>query len=164
MKRLALILLLTGGTAAAQNTPRLPQCNLQNLPGAYAVTYQGWLAVPLPGSAPLQMPGVIMGVLTISPTGAVTGNATVITPSGKSVWEMTPGSFVDIGRDCTGTMTLYSRLKGSSDVPSKEIDRFALVRGSGELVVIMEELDWGAIPMCLGSWKRLTSWPNEAEW
>jgi hypothetical protein len=86
-------------------TTRLPECNVPGLAGTYAVTYQGWLAVPVPNAAPMQLAGAIMGVLSISSTGAVTGNVTVIFPSGKAVHEPTTGSVVTIKPDCTGSVS-----------------------------------------------------------
>lgn len=165
MKRLVLTLLLVGGTAAAQlPTYHQPACELKMVKGTYVATYLGWLAVPIPDAAPATIPGVIMGVLSVSPTGGITGNVTVITPSGKTVYESTEGSLVEIAPDCTGTMTIYSRTKGSTDPPAREIDRFVYLRETGEFVVLIDELEWGIVPISLGSWKRLDSWPNQATW
>lgn len=166
MKRLALVLLLVGGTAAAQMPSyRLPECSLQKLQGTYVVTYQGWIYSPAGGGYPeMQFPGVILGVRSISATGVITGDATVIFPFGKAVYETTEGSFARINPDCTGTLTRFGRVKGSSDPPSKEVDRFVYLRDTGELVVIKEELEGGMIPMALGSWKRMDIWPNQAQW
>ena len=165
MGRSAIIALFVCTTAAAQ-TPasRLPECSLPNLVGTYAVTYQGWLAVPVPNAPPTQIPGAIMGVQSISSTGAITGNVTAIFPSGKAVHELTPGSVVAVKPDCTGTLTLLPRKKGTSDTPLKETHRFVYLRESGELVTIMDEREGGVIPMMLGSWKRMASWPNAADW
>jgi hypothetical protein len=166
MKRLALVLLLVGGTAAAQMPgSNTPNCSLRLLRGTYVVSYQGWLYFPAGDGYPeMQVPGVILGVRSISGTGAITGDATVILPFGKSVYETTEGSLATINEDCTGTLTRFSRVKGSSDPPSKEVDRFVFLRDTGELVVIKEELEWGTIPMVLGSWKRMASLPDQAQW
>lgn len=165
MRRLALILLLAGGTAAAQMPGfRMPGCETKMLRGTYVIAYQGWLAIPVPASSPVTLPGVIMGVLSVGTDGAVTGNATVITPSGKAVYEMTAGSVVEVLPDCTGKMTLYSRVKGSTDPPGMEIDRFVYLRDTGDFVVLIDELEWGIVPISLGTWKRLDIWPNQAQW
>ena len=166
MKRLALVLLLVGGTAAAQMpTVRMPECNLRMLQGTYAISYQGWLYFPAGGGYPeMQVPGVILGVRSIASTGVITGDATVILPFGKAVYETTEGSFAAVNPDCTGTLTRFGRVKGSSDPPSKEVDRFVFLRETGELVVIKEELEWGTIPMVLGSWKRMSNVPDQAQW
>jgi len=165
MGRPAILALFMCTAVAAQTpAPRLSECKLSSLSGTYAVTYHGWLAVPVPNAAPTQVPGAIMGVQSISSTGAITGNVTAIFPSGKAVHELTPGSVVAVKPDCTGTMTLLPRKKGSSDTPSKETHRFVYLRESGEFVTIMDEREGGGVPMMLGSWKRMASWPNEAEW
>jgi len=166
MKHLALVLLLLGGTAAAQvPSARMPHCSLPMLQGTYVVTYQGWMYFPAGGGYPeMQVPGVIMGVRSISSTGVITGNATVILPFGNAVYETAAGSFVEVKADCTGTMTRFSRVKGSSDTPSKEIDRFVFLRETGEFVVVKDQLEGGTIPMALGSWRRMANVPNQAEW
>ena len=166
MKRFAILLLLLGGTAAAQVPSARPQdCSLYMIQGTYVVSYQGWMYLPAGGGYPeMQIPGVILGVRSIRSNGTITGDATVILPFGKAVYETTEGSFATVNADCTGTLTRYSRVKGSLDPPSKEVDRFVCLRETGELVVIKEELEWGTIPMVLGSWKRMSSTPDRAQW
>ncbi len=166
MKRLALVLLLVGGTSTAQNTnSHLPDCSLYMIQGTYAVSYQGWLYFPAGGGYPeMQVPGAILGVRSIRSNGVITGDATVILPFGKAVYETTEGSLATINPDCTGTLTRYGRVKGSSDPPSREVDRFVYLRESDELVVIKEELEGGTIPMVLGSWKRMSHTPDRAQW
>ena len=166
MKRLALVLLLLGGTAVAQSPgTRLQDCSLYMLQGTYVVSYQGWMYFPAGGGYPeMQVPGVILGVRSIRSNGVITGDATVILPFGKAVYETADGSFATINPDCTGTLTRFSRVKGSSDPPSKEVDRFVYLRETEELVVIKEELEWGTIPMVLGSWKLMSHTPDRAQW
>ena len=164
MKRLAIVLLLVAGTAAAQMpATRMPECSLRMIQGTYVIAYQGWVASPPPSEA-APFFGVIMGVLSVDSGGAITGNATMLSPFGKSLYEMTVGSLVEVNADCTGTMTLYSKVQGSSDPPGKEIDRFVYLRQTGEFVVVMDTLEWGYIPMSLGSWKRMSNFPGDAEW
>jgi len=166
MKRFAIILLLMGGTTAAQMpSARMPECSLHMLKGTYVVSYQGWMYLPEGGGYPaMQVPGVIMGVRSIGAAGVITGNATVILPFGKAVYETTEGSFAAVNPDCTGTLIRYGRVRGSSDPPSREVDRFVYLRETGELLVIKDELEWGTIPMVLGSWKRMSNMPDQAQW
>ena len=169
MKRFAIVLLLVGGTAAAQmSTPNLPQCNISHVQGTYVATYQGWVAVPVPNAAPMLYPGAMMGVLSIGSTGAFTGTFTAILPiSGKTTNEVMPGGVVDIKPDCTGTVRFSIRGKGTSEAPTNEIHRLVYLRERGEFMVIMEVMERGGvqfIPMFRGSWKQLAKWPNEAEW
>ena len=166
MKRFAIILLLMGGTTAAQMpSARMPECSLHMLKGTYVVSYQGWMYFPEGGGYPaMQVPGVIMGVRSIGAAGVITGNATVILPFGKAVYETTEGSFAAVNPDCTGTLIRYGRVRGSSDPPSREVDRFVYLRETGELLVIKDELEWGTIPMVLGSWKRMSNMPDQAQW
>jgi len=164
MKRLAVVLLLAAGTAVAQApASHAPECTLHHARGTYVVTYQGWVASP-PPSTTAPFFGVIMGVFSVNEAGAITGNATMNSPFGKSVYEMTEGSLLEINPDCTGTMTLYSRVIGTTDPPGKEIDRFVYLRETGEFVVMMDTLEWGYIPMSLGSWKKMWNWPGLAQW
>ena len=167
MKRFTFLLLpvFLAGTALSQSpNAALSRCDAFHLQGTYAATYLGWLAFAMPDGSSLQVSGVIMGVLSVGPTGVLTGNVTVSTQMGKAVWETMEGSTVAINADCTGTITTYSRVKGTSDPAQKEIDRFVMIRDAGELVVMIDDLGPGVIPMCLGSWKKIASWPDRAEW
>ena len=165
MRRFLIVLFLVGGTATAQMpAPYLPECSLATVTGTYAVAYQGWVLVPIAGGSPLQIPGAIAGVVSIDTTGTVAGNVTVIFPSGKAIHEMAPGSAATINADCTGSMTIHPRNKGTSDTPTTEVHRFVYLRDKGELVVIMDQLQGGMVPMILGSWKRMTIRPNAADW
>ena len=166
MKRFALVLLLFGASSGAQMvTPRMSECDTRMLQGTYVASYQGWMYFPAGGGYPeMTVPGVIMGIRSISETGVVTGDASVYLPFGAGVYETAPGSFVTVNSDCTGTITRFSRPKGSSITPSKEIDRFVFLRETGELVVVKDQLEGGTIPMVLGSWKRMSHTPDRAQW
>ena len=83
-------------------------------------------------------------VQSIGSTSAITGNVTAIFPGGKAVHELVPGSVVAIKPDCTGTMALLPRKKGTSDTSSKETHRFATLRESGECLTFTDEREGGA--------------------
>ena len=167
MKRLTLLLLLVAGTAAAQKTTAnyLP-CRVHHIQGTYVVAYQGWMLNPAT-TPPFQFPLAITGVLSFGAGGEVSGTVTAIMPSGKVTNEVLPGSVVDIKPDCTGTGTFSCRRKGSTDPPTNETHRFVYLHETGEFQVIMEDLERGGghiIPMVLGSWKLMASWPGAADW
>ena len=167
MKRFTLLLLLMAGTAAAQKpTPNFKECKINQIQGTYVAAYQGWMLNPAP-TPPMQFPAAIMGVLSFSSSGEVSGTVTAIFPSGKVTNEVLAGSVVDIKPDCTGTGTFSCRRKGSTDTPTNEIHRFVYLRDTGEFQVIMEDLERGGVhivPMVLGSWKLMARQSNEAEW
>ncbi len=157
MLRLALALALTAGVAAAQ------ECNIQMMQGTYVVTYEGWLAVPTGGAVPAMLPGVIMGVLSIN-GGTISGTATVIAGGDKAEYEAAPGGTVNMKSDCTGTMTLKMKVKGSTAPASTEIDRFVFLREDREIRVMIDTLGIPAVPMVLGTWKRISPVANMATW
>lgn len=167
MRRFTLLLLLVAGTAAAQMpTPVFTDCKVNQLQGTYVVSYQGWMLNPAP-TPPVQFPAAIMGVLSVSSNGEVSGAVTVTVPSGRVTNEVLAGSVVEIEPDCTGTATFSCRRKGSTDTPTNEIHRFVYLRDTGEFRVIMEDLERGGfhiVPMVLGSWRLMARTPGEAEW
>jgi hypothetical protein len=162
MKRLMLLLLALCPVLAAQT-----QCLVDNVRGTYAVSYNGWALIPQQGSPlPLTVPGVILGVVSIGNDGTLTGGETVIIAGQAKEYEIT-GS-VAINVDCTGTMRILTKVKGSSDKPATVIERFVALRaGSQDLEIhttILNSPDATVGAMALGVWKRATLVPGSASW
>jgi hypothetical protein len=160
MKRLILLTLALCPVLAAQT-----QCTLDSVRGTYAVFYDGWALMPQPGSSlPLTVPGVIMGVVSISYDGKVTGAETVIIAGQAVEYDITGGS-VQIKPDCTGTMQILTRVKGTPGAPAPIAERFVALSDAGEIrTTILSSPSATTGAMGLGIWKRMSPVPNSASW
>ena len=103
MKRLILLIPLLAVVAAAQTN-----CNLSLMPGTYAVSYSGWVTVPMPGAAPVTVPGSILGVISIGYDGKINGAGSVAIAPGPSMDYDVSGT-IQINSDCTGTLRLNTK-------------------------------------------------------
>ena len=161
MKRLMLLTLALCPVLAAQ-----PQCTVGMLSGTYAVSYDGWALMPQQGSPlPLTVPGVILGVVSISYDGTLSGGETVIIAGQTTEYEVT-GS-VAVNSDCTGSMRILVKVKGSTDKPVPTSERFvALVAGQDREIrtTILNSPSATIGAMALGVWKRMTNTPGSANW
>ena len=160
MKRLILLIPLLAVMAAAQTN-----CNLSLMPGTYAVTYSGWVTVPMPGAAPVTVPGSILGVISIGYDGKINGAGSVAIAPGPSMDYDVSGT-IQINSDCTGTLRLNTkpRLGGPAGT---QVDRFIFSLEDRTLLTTMVSINNGyadGYPAVLGTWKRISPVPNAASW
>jgi hypothetical protein len=162
MKRLMLLTFALCPLLAAQ-----PQCTTNLVRGTYAVSYDGWALMPQAGSPmPVVAPGVILGVVSIDHDGNLSGGETVIIAGQLVEYEITGGKLT-IQSDCTGSMRLLIRPKGTGGPSAPVVERFvALVSGQDTeirtTILSMEGSPVGA--MSLGIWKRMSPTAGAANW
>ncbi len=157
MKRLALLIPLLCSAAAAQLN-----CTLHSIAGTYSVSYLGWLTMQQPGGTSVTLPGTILGVVSIGYDGKLSG-VTAVAGLGPVVDYEVIGT-TELKSDCTGTLRLQVRPKGSTRAYETEIDRFVIDPDAKTLLAIMSDLGPGVYPVVLGTWKRLSPVPNSANW
>jgi hypothetical protein len=162
MKRLTLLILALCPILAAQ-----PQCTAGRVSGTYVVSYDGWALMPQQGSPlPLTVPGVILGVVSIGYDGTLSGGETVIIAGQTVEYEIAGGS-VAINSDCTGTMRILVKAKGSSDVPMPITERFAVLMAGQDIEIrttVLNSPTAAVGAMALGVWKRMSPVPGSASW
>jgi hypothetical protein len=160
MKRLMLLTLALCPVLAAQ-----AQCTLDSVHGTYAVSYDGWALMPQPGAPlPLAVPGVILGVVSIGYDGKLSGGETMIVAGQAVEYDITGGN-VQIKPDCTGTMQILTRVKGTSGASAPITERFVVLSDAGEIrTTVMGSPSAAAGAMGLGTWKRMTWVPGSASW
>jgi hypothetical protein len=164
MKRMLMLVLALCPVVAAQ-TP----CTVASVRGTYVVSYSGWALMPEQGAPlPLTVPGVILGVVSIGHDGSLSGGETMIV-AGQTQEYLITGT-VEINSDCTGTLRISTKVKGSSDKPSPVTERFAAVVSgvSGQDVEIRTTILSSPTPavaaMGLGLWRRMSPVPGSATW
>jgi hypothetical protein len=162
MKRFMLLVLALCPVLAAQ-----PQCTAGRVSGTYVVSYDGWALMPQQGSPlPLTVPGVILGVVSIGYDGTLRGGETVIIAGQAVEYDITGGS-VSMNSDCTGTMRILVKVKGSSDKPAPVTERFAVVMAGQEIEIrttVLNSPDATVGAMAIGVWKRMSPTPGSASW
>ncbi|MCX6638099.1 MAG: hypothetical protein NT090_23835 [Acidobacteria bacterium] len=157
MKRFILLVLVLCAVAAAQ-----PTCGLESIRGTYAVSYLGWLTIAQPGAAPVTMSGTILGVMSIGADGKLSGVGAVAgmgPVTDYDVW-----GTVEIKSDCTGTMRMRVKPKGGQDKGEIEIDRFIFLPEEKVILTTIVDMGPGLYPAMLGTWKRISTYPNAANW
>ncbi len=160
MFRIAFAAIALCGLAAAQ------ECNLDSIVGTHAITYEGSYGVMLPGStSPALTPtGFIVGVVSITHSGKVTGAATVYTPDRPAaIYEIVDGK-VDLNSDCTGTVLMKMRVRGTEGPILEEVDRIIALPEQKEIIAAIDNLGPGVMPAVVGHWKRMSAVPNRAAW
>jgi hypothetical protein len=144
-----------------------PQWPVGTLRGTYAVSYDGWALMPQPGAPlPLTVPGVILGVVSIEHDGSLSGGETVIIAGQAVEYEITGGN-VAINSDCTGTMQILVRVKGSGAKPVPIAERFiVLMRGLNNQIrtTVLNSPGAAVGAMGLGVWRRITPMPGSVSW
>ena len=161
MKRLVMLILALCAVAAAQ------QCNLV---GTYAASYDnGWGLMAQQGSPlPLTFPGVILGVVSISYNGVLSGGETVMIAGEAKEYEIS--GKIEINPDCTGTLREFTRLKGSSDPLMPITERFvALVPSTtGQVLeirtIILPLVGAPVGAMGNGVWRRINTVAGSVSW
>lgn len=157
MKRLMLLIPLTLAVAAAQ-----PPCSISTIRGTYAVSEFGTLTIIQQDAAPMTATGGIVGVLSVGYDGTISGVAAV---SGFGpVTDYDASGAVQVNADCTGTISLKIRPKGTTEWTGSEVDRFVFDQDGKTLVVIVVDLGPGVYPAVQGTWKRISPLPNAANW
>ncbi|MGD0873214.1 MAG: hypothetical protein ABSB88_27025 [Bryobacteraceae bacterium] len=160
MKRLILLIPLLAMVAAAQMN-----CNAQNMVGTYAVSYSGWITVPMPGAAPVTVPGTILGVISIGYDGKVNGGGSVaVAPAPSTDYDVS--GTIQVNSDCTGTLRLSTKPKPGGPAGT-QVDRFVFHLEEKTLLTTMVSINNGyadGYPAVLGTWKRLSAQPNAASW
>jgi hypothetical protein len=155
MKRFMLLVLVLCAAAAAQ-----PTCGPESIRGTYAVSYLGWMTFAQPGAAPVTMPGTVLGVMSIGTDGKLSGVVAVAGLGPVSDYD-TSGA-VEIKSDCTGTMRMKFKHKGGSE--ATEIDRFVFLAEEKVILTTVVDMGAGTYPAMLGTWKRISPYPNAANW
>jgi hypothetical protein len=145
------------------------QCTAGDVRGTYAVAYDsGWALMPQQGSPlPLTIPGVILGVISIGFDGTLTGGETVIIAGTAADYDVSGD--VKMNPDCTGTLQILTRLKGSSDKPAPVTERFVALIGlpGAQIEIRTTILKMAGSPvgaMGNGVWKRMSPTPRSANW
>jgi hypothetical protein len=164
MLRIAFAIALIAGPLAAQSADMPRYCGTWSLAGTYAVSYQGWLATLLPGAtAPVMLPGVNVGVVSIDSLGQFSG-ATTLALGGQLFDAELVGGSLNLNADCTtGTITIRVRPKGATGPISEETDRIVVFRELHEIQAMAYKTTMG-VPMVSGTWKRIAPVPNSAQW
>jgi hypothetical protein len=155
MKRFILLVLVLCAVAAAQ-----PTCGPESIRGTYAVSYLGWTTFTQPGAAPVTTSGTILGVLSIGSDGKLSG---VVAVAGLGpVSDYDTWGIVEIKSDCTGTMRIKFKHKGGSE--ATEIERFIFLAEEKTILTTVVDMGPGVYPALLGTWKRISTYPNAASW
>jgi len=157
MKRFILLVLVLCAVAAAQ-----PTCGPESIRGTYAVSYLGWMTIAQPGAAPVTMSGTILGVLSIGSDGKLSG-VTAVAGLGPVMDYDTWGT-VEIKSDCTGTVRMKYKVKGSTGREESEIDRFIFLPEERVILATVVDMGPGVYPAMLGTWKRIAPYPNAVNW
>ena len=163
MKRILLLILGLGATAAAQR-----ECNLASVVGTYGVFYSpGWTAIA-PGSPvpapPGVYPGVYMGVMSIDYNGKPSGAQTMVTVGAIFNFQVVGGK-VEINSDCTGTLQTRLKVKGTNEPPIETVERIIVLPDQREIYTITTDTGVaGSQYIGLGVWKRMSPVPATANW
>lgn len=159
---LVLILLVSVGAAWAQtgNSSGIPTDNwIGYLTGTYLISYQGSVLIPTGSGLPAELPGVMLGIISIDSKGNLSGSVTVI---GTQVEEFDIAGEVTLSGCCAGTVHLAptSRLTG---IVESKYERFVFLYKEKELRTIMVDAGVpGVTPLILGTWKQMSPVPNAA--
>ena len=154
MKRIVLLMAVLCAVAAAQ-----PTCSLYSVVGTYVTSYMGWLTMAVPNAPPTTVSGGIFGVMSIDYDGTISG-AAAISGLGPVTDYVTSGTLT-IKPDCTGTMKLTSKPKGTSAPAGQvETDRFVFLPDVGEIHTVIWDMGPGMYPALLGAWKRMSRTPR----
>ena len=161
MKRLLLLIPLLALVAAAQGYNPM-SCSLYSIAGTYAVSYAGELTMAQ-GASSFTFWGTILGVLSIDYGGNLSG-AAALGGGGYPVTDYTiTGGTVEIKPDCTGTIRIKSK-SNAGGPEENEVDRFVYVPDDKTLLVTIVDLGSGFTVAVNGTWKRISSMPNAANW
>ena len=156
MKKLILLIPVAFAVASAQQT-----CSFDVLRGTYAVYEHGAMTVQMP-AGPFTMSGGVVGVLSIGYDGRVSGFASV---SGNGPAKDFEGAgTAQINPDCTGTLTLKWRIKGTSAWILPETDRFVYDVDGKTLYLIVTDMGPGVTSTYQGTLKKISPIPNAASW
>lgn len=157
MKRLTTLTLLTlaaSALAAAQQV-----CRLDTIRGTYAISVSGWTTIVQP---PMTVFGTILGVVSIDWDGKISGAGAVSGLGPVTDYEV--AGTAKIGPECTGTLTMKVRPKGTAQYIGIETDRFVLDPDGKTLLTTVVDMGPGYYPSMLGVWKRISREPNAASW
>jgi hypothetical protein len=157
MKRLLVLVLALGAVAAAQ-----PQCTTNSIVGTYVTSYSGWVTMEQPGAAPITFFGTIFGVASIDYGGNVTGTS-AISGFGPVTDYVNTGT-AEIKPDCTGTLRMSSKPKGSKEPAMPEVHRFVFISSEKKILATIVDMGPGTYPAVLGEWKFIAPVPNAVTW
>jgi hypothetical protein len=160
MKRVILLLSALCSLLAGE-----PNCRIESIRGTYLVSSVGWALMPQPGAPlPMTVPGVIMGVVSIGYDGTLSGTESVMVAGHLVDYEVTTGS-VSINPDCTGTINMSIRPKGTKDHLNPVTERFVFLVDSQEIhSMAMNSPDATVGAMGLGTWRLIARTPDWASW
>lgn len=139
-----LLFVLAGAPAALAQAP----CSLQTITGTYAIQETSFSAKGSlsPASGYYQLIGlaiVLVGQVTISPTGAVSGSYWGVYGAAPIPEMPTPAGLISVNRDCTAEYT----------DASGEAAKLVILDGGNEI----QDLGWGENPgNSMGTWYRIT--------
>jgi hypothetical protein len=106
--------------------------------------------------------GTILGVFSINYDGTVTG-ADAVSGFGPVTDYVVSGT-VEVNPDCTGTIKLKAKPKNGVGPEETEVHRFIFDPDGATLLATMTDLGPDYYPAILGTWKRISRWPNGANW
>jgi hypothetical protein len=148
-----------------------PTCSINDVVGRWAYSVAGW-DIPQSGAPVTQM--VFMGVLSIDPTGSVTGPGTFAMgapiagtpiPAGQALdYDFVSGS-IQVFANCTGFLSTMMKIKGSPAPPiGPYIGRIIVLPDKGEIVSMSIQAPGTEKPLWTYSLRRMTPVPGPVEW
>jgi hypothetical protein len=159
VKRLMILLLIAFAGAFAQTT-----CSMDMIAGTYVISVSGALTIVQPGQAPTTASGTIFGIVSISWDGTTSGAGTVSVMGPPVDYEVL--GTTQLNTNCTGTIQLKTRLKGSRGPynAGTETDRFVFDAKSNTILTTIVDFGPTMFPACLGVWKRISPSPGASSW
>lgn len=80
-----------------------------------------------------------------------------------AIYEIVDGK-VDLNSDCTGTVLMKMRVRGTEGPILEEVDRIIALPEQKEIIAAIDNLGPGVMPAVVGHWKRMSAVPNRAAW
>ncbi len=121
--------------------PAQQHCSMRYAVGTWAMSLSGW---DMPTGQSTPAPETMLAVLSVEPSGRVTGSGTSILgttlagiPAGQPLdWDIVDAS-IQVNEDCTGFFTYSIQLKGLGLPPfGPNIDRLVIVPRSDQIIAM----------------------------
>jgi hypothetical protein len=103
----------------------------------------------------------VLGLISIGHNGTLSGVATVTAGVGPAQDVEISGTVV-VNANCTGTLTLHTKAKGSSDEPGTEVSKIIILPEEKQFLDLIVDMGPDVYPAVLGTWKRMTPVPTAA--
>ena len=110
----------------------------------------------------MTMSSTLLGVMSIGSDGKLSGVGAMAGMGPVTDYEI--WGTVEIKSDCTGTMRMKYKPKGSTSQELTEIDRFIFLPEEKLILATAVDMGPGVYPAMLGTWKRIAPYPNAANW